>query len=86
MACHELGHSLGLGHDDAGAPAVMRPTYTASLPREQERDIARMVGLGYRRREKVPPPAVDLLSVPVQIKTADIIGELKKAGYTVTGP
>lgn len=84
--CHEIGHSLGCDHDAANAPAVMRPTYTSSIPREQERDIARMVQLGYKRREKVPPAPADVLTVPVQIRTADVIEVLKKAGYEVSKP
>lgn len=84
VACHELGHTLGLGHDAANAPAVMRPSYTASIPREQERDILRMVQLGYVRRAKMPPGAVDVLSFPVQVKTDDVIQSLRNAGYTVT--
>lgn len=86
VGCHELGHSLGLGHDAQTAPAVMRPTYTASLPREQDRDISRMVALGYKRREKVPPAPVDVLTFPVQVKTNDVVEALKKAGYEVTKP
>ncbi|HEY1189189.1 MAG TPA: matrixin family metalloprotease [Gemmata sp.] len=86
VACHELGHSLGLGHDAQNAPAVMRPTYTASLPREQERDIGRMVQLGYKRRAAVPPAATDVLSFPTQAKTEDVVGALEKAGFKVTKP
>lgn len=86
VGCHELGHSLGLGHDSQSAPAVMRPTYTSSIPREQERDIGRMVQLGYRRREKVPPPATDVIPIQVQVKTDDVIEALKKNGFTVTKP
>lgn len=86
VACHELGHSLGLDHDAQNAPAVMRPTYTSAIPREQERDIGRMVGLGYKRREKVPPAPTDVLSFPVQVKTDDVIEALKKAGYKVEKP
>ncbi len=84
VACHELGHSLGLDHDAASAPAVMRPTYTAALPREQARDIDRAVQLGYARRAKVPPAATDLLTIPVQIKTDDVANALRGLGYSVT--
>lgn len=86
VACHELGHMLGLGHDDPNAPAVMRPTYSASIPREQARDIDRMVGLGYKKRTKAPTPNTDILTFPVQAKTTDVIESLQKAGFTVTKP
>ena len=62
----------------------MRPTYSASIPREQERDIQSMVALGYRRRQKVPPAPTDVLTFPVQVKTDDVIQSLRNAGDTVT--
>lgn len=84
VVCHELGHSLGLGHDDPTAAAVMRPVYTAAIPREQPRDVSRMVALGYRKRDSAPPPPTDVLSFPVQARTADVIDALNKAGYKVS--
>lgn len=86
VACHELGHSLGLSHDAPQALAVMRPSYTAAIPREQERDVGRAVQLGYKRREKVPPAATDVLTFPIQARTDDVVEALKKVGFTVTKP
>lgn len=84
--CHEIGHSLGLDHDADNAPAVMRPTYTAAIPREQERDIARAVRLGYARREKLPPAPSDVLTFPAQAKADELADALRKAGFTVAKP
>lgn len=83
VACHEIGHVLGLAHDNPTAPAVMRPMYTAAIPREQARDYERLVGLGYKRRDKAPAGPVDVLTFPVQAKTSDVVDALEKAGYKV---
>jgi hypothetical protein len=83
VACHEIGHVLGLAHDDPQAPAVMRPMYTASIPREQARDYTRMIGIGYRKRDKAPAGPVDVLTFPVQAKTSDVIEAMEKAGFKV---
>lgn len=83
VACHEIGHVLGLAHDDPTAPAVMRPMYTASIPREQARDYARLVVLGYKKRERAPAGPVDVLNFPVQARTQDVIEAMEKAGFKV---
>lgn len=83
VACHEIGHVLGLAHDGPTAPAVMRPMYTASIPREQARDYERLVALGYPRRAKAPAGPVDVLQIQGQFRTADVIEAMEKAGFKV---
>ncbi len=83
VACHEIGHVLGLAHDSPTAPAVMRPMYTASIPREQARDYERLVALGYPRRAKAPAGPVDVLQIQGQFRTADVIEAMEKAGFKV---
>lgn len=50
VATHEIGHVLGLDHDNGNAEAIMRPMYSTRLPRPTQRDYQRMVGLGYKLR------------------------------------
>lgn len=56
VACHEIGHVLGLDHDGANANALLRPSYSTSIPKPTDRDIQRLVGLGYKLRTAPPPP------------------------------
>jgi hypothetical protein len=86
VACHEIGHVLGLGHDDPTAAAVLRPVYTSQIPRETARDLARAVALGYKRRAAsvpAPEPAGATIQVPVTLKADDLLDPLRKLGWTV---
>lgn len=56
VACHEIGHVLGLDHDAGNANALLRPSYSTTIPKPTERDVQRLVGLGYKKRTAPPPP------------------------------
>jgi hypothetical protein len=58
VACHEIGHVLGLDHDNANADALLRPSYSTRIPKPTARDVQRLIGLGYKPRTTAPvPPA-----------------------------
>lgn len=88
VAAHEIGHAMGLGHDAGGSGTLMQPTYSSAITRPTDRDIGRMVQLGYARRVVPPtvPPMDGTLSVPATLRAADVVAELRRQGYTVTGP
>lgn len=54
VACHEIGHLIGLPHFNQGAPALLAPTYSTTIRRPQPMDIA-------AAQDRYGPP----LTVPV---------------------
>lgn len=53
--CHEVGHSLGLVHDESTEVALMDPVYNSRISGLQPRDVMLATANGYIRRKAMPP-------------------------------
>lgn len=81
VACHEIGHVLGLVHDDVGTGSLMEPTYSTVVRFPTARDTQRMIALGYKRRPTTTPAPQIIISAAVDPeKMAEL---LRKNGYDV---
>lgn len=83
---HEIGHVLGLVHDEPVAHALMAPTYSQSIRGPTERDFERLLLLGYQRRSVAPRPPAPAGKVRIEFDAAVIADALKREGWTVQPP
>ncbi|WP_029630443.1 matrixin family metalloprotease [Zavarzinella formosa] len=81
VACHEIGHVLGLVHDDVGTGSLLEPTYSTTVRFPTPRDVQRMIALGYGRR----PTASAAPPIPIThaVEPERLAELLRRAGYKV---